>query len=318
MYDKIERIFRIIMMIQAHPGIQVPRLASHFGVSARTIYRDLPIVTAVAPITNEGRGKGYRIISDFHLYPMNMTEEEQQAVSLLPSLIARDQWPAGFESAHAKIVASHLNERKQVRDFVDRFSEVIQYGEPAYQKNKSNFLSVIIDAIIHHHVLQTIYHTQYRDETTQRAIEPLHLIPRGHRFYLIAFCRLKQDIRMFRISRFEAVGKTGETFDKRSFNVAKYLQHTWSIERGSDIVHFRVKFDADIARYIKEEEMFVEPVMTDLDDGSLLFEVTVNSEKEFMQWIMQYGANAEVLEPAHVRDAMSEQLARWASRYQTE
>jgi predicted DNA-binding transcriptional regulator YafY len=56
-------------------------------------------------------------------------------------------------------------------------------------------------------------------------------------------------------------------------------------------------FAPDIARYVKEEELFVRPRMKDLSDGSMIFEVTVNNEKEFIRWILQYGASAEILEP---------------------
>lgn len=47
----------------------------------------------------------------------------------------------------------------------------------------------------------------------------------------------------------------------------------------------------------------------------MLFEVTVNNEKEFIRWVLQYGADAEILEPAHVRDALRVQLATWLGRY---
>lgn len=55
--------------------------------------------------------------------------------------------------------------------------------------------------------------------------------------------------------------------------------------------------------------------MTDLPDGSLLFEVTVNHEREFMNWVVQYGPSAEILEPETVREKFKEQLQRWGQLY---
>src|SRR5690606_31502854 len=135
-----------------------------------------------------------------------------------------------------------------------------------------------IQAILEHRTMSTVYHTQSRNETTERNIDPYFLIPRDQRFYLIGFCHLKQSIRTFRISRFLKVDLTTQTFDKGEFNIKRHLKNTWSIEQGDKNITFKVKFNAAIARYIKEEELFVRPRMKDYKDGSMLFEVTVNNE----------------------------------------
>ena len=78
---------------------------------------------------------------------------------------------------------------------------------------------------------------------------------------------------------------------------------------------FKVRFKPDVARYIKEEELFVQPRMKDHKDGSMTFEVTVNNEKEFIRWILQYGPFAEVLEPKLVRDSLKKQMSEWMEMY---
>ena len=147
-------------------------------------------------------------------------------------------------------------------------------------------------------------------------IDPYYLVPREQRFYLIGYCHLKQDIRTFRISRFQQVEITRQSFDKGDFNIKRYLKNTWSIDRGDKNMTFKVRFDAEIARYIKEEELFVHPRMKDQKDGSLIFEVTVNNEKEFLKWVLQYGPAAEILEPQSVRESIKEQLSQWSRMYQ--
>ncbi len=63
-----------------------------------------------------------------------------------------------------------------------------------------------------------------------------------------------------------------------------YFKHTWSIIQGTNKIKFKVLFSKNIARYIKEEELFVKPKLTEREDGSLLFEVTLNHDREFLQW----------------------------------
>ncbi|CAM3982290.1 transcriptional regulator [Cohnella lubricantis] len=315
MIDKVIRLFNLINAIQANPGISAADLALKCEVTQRTIYRDLETLSLIAPITNEGRGTGYRFMGKFFLYPLNFTEQEALVFSLLPSMIDRDRLPPGFDTAYDKVMGTHLKERSRHNDIIEDIAGIIQMGTPAYRKESPNFLQPIIQAILEQRSIHTVYHTQYRDETTERRIDPYYLVPREHRFYLIGYCHLKQGIRTFRISRFRHVDLTSETFDKGGFNIRQYLKNTWSIDRGDRNTTFKVRFNAEVARYIKEEELFVHPRMKDQKDGSLLFEVTVNNEKEFLKWVLQYGPAAEILEPKAVRESMKEQLTEWLDMY---
>lgn len=316
MTDKIIRIFKIISAIQAHPGIKAADLALKCEVNIRTIYRDLDVLSLIAPVMNEGRGTGYKFMGKFFLYPLDFSEQEALAFSLLPSMLTPDKIPQGFNTAYDKVLGTHLKEKSKQNDILENIAGIIQMGKPAYRKESQNFLQPIIEAILEQRSIRTIYHSQSRNATTEREIDPYYLIPRDQRFYLIGFCHLKQAIRTFRISRFQQVEITFSAFDKGSFNIKQYLKNTWSIDRGSKNITFKVRFRSEVARYIKEEELFVHPRMKDEEDGSLIFEVTVNNEKEFMKWILQYGPNAEIIEPASAREQLKQQLEQWMSIYQ--
>ncbi|MCZ2845681.1 MAG: WYL domain-containing protein, partial [Candidatus Bathyarchaeota archaeon] len=67
---------------------------------------------------------------------------------------------------------------------------------------------------------------------------------------------------------------------------------------------------------IKEEELFVKPKLTEEKDGSLLFEVTLNDDTEFLQWLMKYGPNAEIISPVSYRDKMKQTLNEWLEIYE--
>jgi predicted DNA-binding transcriptional regulator YafY len=316
MIDKVIRIFNIINAIQANPGISAADLAFKCDVNIRTIYRDMDILSLIAPVTNDGRGTGYRFTGKFFMYPLNFSEQEALVFSLLPSVIDEDKLPPGFQTAYDKVMATHLKEKSRQNSIIEDIAGIIQMGTPAYRKESPNFLQPIIQAILEHKTIDTVYHTQSRNETTERKIDPYYLIPRDQRFYLIGYCHSKQKIRTFRISRFLKVNVTSETFDKGDFNIKKHLKNTWSIDQGDKNITFKVRFNADIARYIKEEELFVHPRMKDNKDGSMLFEVTVNNEKEFIRWILQYGPSAEILEPKSVRESLKQQLTEWVGMYQ--
>ncbi|NUU59038.1 helix-turn-helix transcriptional regulator [Paenibacillus agri] len=315
MTDKVIRIFKIINAVQSNPGITASDLAFKCDVNIRTIYRDLELLSHIAPITNEGRGTGYKFMGKFFMYPLDFSEEEALAFSLLPSVLNQDNIPQGFHTGYAKVMGTHLKEKSRQNGILENIADIIQMGTPAYRKESKSFLQPIIEAILEQRSIRAVYHSQSRNAITEREIDPYYLIPRDQRFYLIGHCHLKKAIRTFRISRFQQVEITAEYFDKGGFNIKQYLKNTWSIDRGNKNTNFKVRFSPEVARYIKEEELFVHPRMRDEQDGSLLFEVTVNNEKEFMKWILQYGPNAEILEPSSAREQLKLQLEQWRNLY---
>ncbi|WP_248928651.1 helix-turn-helix transcriptional regulator [Paenibacillus hamazuiensis] len=321
MTERLIRLLRIIMLIQGKPGITGRELAERCETTDRTIYRDLELLSAFVPLTNLGHGKGYTFVGSFSMYPLNFTEQEALVFSMLPSVIdqVKPLLPPGFDSAYEKVMATHHKEKSRRADVLQQVTDIIQLGTPFGRDEESpNYLYPIIQAILQQNTLRAVYHTQSRNKQTERLIDPYYLIPREQRFYLIGYCHQAKDIRTFRVSRFRDVGITDQKFDKDGFSIRQYMKHTFSIERGNGkLIRFKVRFSPQVARYIKEEEWFVEPKMKDTADGGLLFEVTLNHDREFLMWVNSYGPEAEILEPVSYRDKMREQLERWQEMYRT-
>lgn len=318
MKDRLQRLIRIIISIQSRPGISAKELADKFQVSERTIYRDLQELSVMnIPISNDGHSKGYVFIGNFSLYPLNWTEQETVAFSMLPSLLqqVKDPLPKDFYSAYEKVMATSYKEKRVKQDLLQQVADVIQLGAPANYREQPNYLSPVIEAILNQKTMKAIYHTQSRNQTSERYIDPYYVVPREFRFYLVGFCHQKKEMRTFRLSRFKKIEVTKQRFEKVDFSLKSYFKYSWSIERGDTTTRFKVRFSPEVARYIKEEEMFITPKMTDLEDGSLLLEVSLNSDREFLRWLNQYGPEAEILEPKEYRDKMKEMLSQWHRLY---
>ncbi|MBH5316967.1 transcriptional regulator [Paenibacillus sp. GSMTC-2017] len=316
MIDKVIRLINIIIAIQAKPGITASELALKYDVTIRTIYRDIDIISLIAPITSEGRGAGFRFIGHFFMYPLNFSEQEALVFSLLPSVLDLEKLPLGFETAYDKVMSTLNKEKSQQNNVFENIAVIIQTGTPAYRKDSPNYLQTIIQAILEQKTIETVYHSQYRNETKERKIDPYVLVPRDQRFYLIGKCLQDEKVKTFRVSRLLEVKITSDTFHKGDFNIKNHLKNTWSIQQGNRNVTFKVRFSPNVARYIKEKELFVRPRMKDMTDGSILFEVTVNNEEEFIRWVRQYGPEAEILEPLQARDSIKKELDVWMKLYQ--
>lgn len=316
--DQLGRWLKLIMLVQLQPGIRLAQLAERVEVSERTVYRDMERVSGIVPISQEGHGKGYSYIGRFRLSPPELTEEELRALSLLPGLIDSDKMPSGFQSAYDKILASQSQGKLNIHSVTEQIAGLMRMGKPTYQKKSLNFLSPIMQAIMESRTILTDYHTQWRNtKEYDRKIDPYYLVPREQRFYLIGFCHKNNRVKVFRLSRFQKVNLTDDIFDKTDFDVAKAFKHTWSIYMGDgSLTKYRIQFSAKVANYVREEELFVKPLMEDLPDGGLIFEVTVNEREEFLRWLMTYGEEAKILKPLAERDRMKERLRVWRNRYE--
>ena len=318
MSNRLIRLLKIIVLIQSNPGIKAKELAERCETTERTIYRDIDNLSAAhIPIMNEGYGKGYEFIGDFAIYPLNFTKEEAVAFSLLPGLLEQinHHIPSEIYSAFEKVKATHQKEQKNQIDDLKKMVSTIQTGTPASQEPNQNYLLDVVQAILNSKTLEVVYHTQSRDVVTTRFIDPYYLIPRDNRFYLIAYCYEKEKFLTFRMSRFIKIEQTEKKFDKKDFNIKDFFKNTWSIIHGNEKIHFKVLFNKNVARYIMEKELFVTPKLTENEDGSLLFEVTLNHDKEFLKWVMQYGADAKILEPKEYRLKMKDLLQEWLKKY---
>ncbi|CAM4499136.1 putative DNA-binding transcriptional regulator YafY [Paenibacillus endophyticus] len=318
MNERLIRLLRIINLIQGKPGIIGRELAERCETTDRTIYRDLELLSSFVPFTSLGHGKGYSFVGSFSMYPLNFTEQEAFVLSMLPSVIdqVKPLLPPGFDAAYEKIMATHHKEKSQHASVVQQVADVIQMGTPVGRDEGSNDLFPIIQAILSQTSLKAVYHSQGRNKQTERMIDPYFLVPREQRFYLIGYCHQAGEIRTFRVSRFLNIDVTEKQFDKGNFSIRQYMKNTFSIERGQEQIRFKVRFSPVVARYIQEEEWFVEPRIKPQTDGSLLFEVTLNHDREFLQWVNSYGPDAEILEPRKYRDAMKEKLERWRGMYE--
>lgn len=157
----------IIYAIQARPGITAPELAQRCETDVRTIYRDLRALDTLAPITNDGYGKGYTFAGSFAMFPLNWTPQEALVFSMLPSVVDKTQLPAGFDSAYDKVMSAHFREKRQDQDVLQHVADIIQMGSPSYREDAPNMLLPIIQVIFAAH---SLCHSQKFRHITERMV----------------------------------------------------------------------------------------------------------------------------------------------------
>lgn len=220
---RLSRLTAIITQLQSKRIITAKHLAERHGVSIRTIYRDIrTLEKSGIPIVTED-GKGYSIMEGYHLPPVLFSEEEANA------LITMEQWVRKHEdSSLTKNVSSAMEKIKSILRYsqkgnADLLAERIYFGGNNKELKSSDNLMKIQSAIIHYEVARIEY-LSLKGEHTERFIEPFALYSIHGKFLLIAFCRLRDDFRAFRIDNIQSFAPLKEKFEPHNMTLKKYFE----------------------------------------------------------------------------------------------
>lgn len=320
--NRAERLFHILSYLNSSNYVTASELADLCGTSIRTIYRDMRALEEIGVFyIHEGR-KGYQLIEK----PVRinsqsqLTVEEWMALSVLP-LVNRGsnfvQHPLyqAYRSGMEKI-RNLVNNKNEISSIGSELGKRIRLHDQPWDKEQFVITPTLIEALLTNHVIEVTYYSIYRDEMSVRELEPYYLIPRGGNLYVIAYCRTRQAIRLFRLSRIQRIKIIGEEFQiPETFDIDKYLKNRWSVmDEGKDMT-FKVKFNRELARYVSEREFYSKTEIVENADGSLLLTTTVKSGSEFLNWVRSFGLHAEVLEPEEIRQQLHEEYTKMVEKY---
>jgi predicted DNA-binding transcriptional regulator YafY len=226
MDDKTSRLIRltsILLHLQAKRIITSQELADKFGISQRTVYRDIrTLEQAGVPIISEA-GVGYSLLESYRLPPVMFTEQEINALITAQKYIqhnADKSFVADYGSAVTKVKAVLRYDSKEKSELLDERLSVTAEGPG----NETRYLSTIQVAVTNFRVLKIKYHTAYSDAVTTREVEPLAVYFTKGNWILIAWCRMRKALREFRLDRILHLTLLDEFFDNRGFSFTEYIK----------------------------------------------------------------------------------------------
>lgn len=211
--NRIDRLFAILTVLQSKKHVTAEELSERFGMSIRTVYRDVKALgESGIPVSFEPH-RGYFITQGFFLPPVAFTMEEAHALLVSESLLsgfADKTTHAHFSTALTKVktVLKHSQKEK-----IEQLSASIKLQVPSRVTPDFDYLSVIQEAISNNTQLDLQY-TNFKEEASKRTIEPIGLVFYAFNWHVIAWCHLRNEYRDFKISRVASLRSTGRPFEK--------------------------------------------------------------------------------------------------------
>ncbi|MGZ3945422.1 MAG: helix-turn-helix transcriptional regulator [Bacteroidia bacterium] len=304
--NRIDRISAILIQLQSCRVVKASDIAERFRISLRTVYRDIrTLEEAGIPLIGEA-GVGYSIMDGYRLPPVMFTREEATAFLTAEKLMEKLTDPSSdenYKSAMYKVRSVLRMAEKDFLENIDGHIEVIKSRRLSGAKLDLNPLQIILKGIGERTVLSIHYFAMHSQEKTERCIEPVGVFYQDNYWHLIAWCRLRQDYRDFRLDRISNISLTGERFRTLHPNLNEYISQQ-ARERNLQEVVIRV--EKRIGPYLNDQKYYNGFVSEREVDG--IIEMTFLTEfiEGFVRWLMMYGDTAEIVRPDNLKEKVRE------------
>lgn len=209
--NRIDRLFGILILLQSRKYVSAEKIAHEYGISTRTVYRDMKALAEQGiPLSFEPH-KGYCIVQGYFLPPIAFNSDEANALLLM------ERFLIGFAD---KSIAQHyttaLNKVKAVlrsaqKEKLENLNENIKLQLPERLKNDFDYLSILQHAISAKLMINIAYKNN-AGELSNRKLEPIGLIFYAFSWHLIAWCHLRNEYRDFKVSQIITLNCTDNAF----------------------------------------------------------------------------------------------------------
>jgi predicted DNA-binding transcriptional regulator YafY len=311
--DRTLRLMRELVLFQAIPhGLTSRDLAERMAISQRQAQRDIKALEQELEVPFQQIGARWKVLDGYWLRPVNFSLHEAMAMLLSARLMLRfaDRYN-GFATAAYEKVAAVLPEpmKGPVMEAVE-----VMAGRPA-DNGYMKVLSSLTTAWAERRKVVVTYTTE---DTFERVLWPLFLEPNatGHSCYLLAWDPKRRSIRSYKLERISSVRLLDERFDPPlGFSVDRYLAHAWGIWTSRQPVDVVLRFDASVARRVRETVWHTSQRLEELPDGGVRLRLLVAEPTEIRHWILGWGRTCVVEAPDALREAIAEEAAAMAQAY---
>ena len=300
--NKTDRLFAIILELQAKGQRRAEDLAETFEVNKRTIYRDVQALSEMGVPVVAVPGQGYSLMDGYFLPPLRFSSDEATMLLLGADFVAQNfdaQYRAAALSATRKLEAVLPDALKHEVEYLHNSIRFVATNE--LSPTHADMLLQLRRALVERKTVRFDYYARFGDTAKPQATREADAYAIAHLggvWYLIAYDHTRRARRHFRIDRIENLKLLSKTFARpRDFQLE---QEDTLRER---TVTIRALFTTASARWVREARYYFMTDAQDTADG-LLVTLQVREEREVLQWLLGWGSQVRILEPASLRELL--------------
>lgn len=300
--EQLRRVLHLIPVLADDREHQVEEVARMIGVDRRALLGDLQALAGRTEVPGgfvEGfsvwlEGETVGMHASHFLRPMRLTRSEVLALDLGLGMLRAECPP----EEHRAIEGA----RRRLREVLAKLPhEVVEDGDHHAATGADvspSLLAAMRSAAQKRTKLRLSYQKTGDAAARERVVSPYAIVFAGGMWYLVAHCEDCDGLRIFRADRVREAVATGERFEvPDEFSVAEVLRDGRAF-RAEQTGRLVVRYSPRVARWIAEREGR-EPA----EDGSLVVEYPLADIDWAVRHVLQYGPDAEILQPPDAREA---------------
>lgn len=298
--NRLNRISALLVQLQSRPIVRASEMAERFGVSLRTIYRDMNTLSeAGVPICSSSR-VGYSLIEGYRLPSLMFTKEEaiafltaEKMIEQLTDVQNSNYFRHGMDKIRAVLRAV---DKKYLHNMDDT---IAIYKGKHVQESLPNLLQTILNSINDKLIIEVNY-SNIDEHKSRRALEAVGITYTHPNWYLVAWCHLREKYRIFRLDRIEDINMTANKQTKihppldsllecDPQSLIEVILHT------SREVSKRYAYRCDYMGLIEEKE---------LENGQIEQIYMAYSLESLARWVLANADTTTVISPFEVKSIM--------------
>jgi predicted DNA-binding transcriptional regulator YafY len=318
--SKSKRLIELMLAINSKKRFTVKEMADEFGVSVRTMHRDLLDLSELGmPLYSEfGPQGGFRLLKERVLPPIMFAESEAVAMFFaFQSLQYYAALPFEAEALSALNKFYHyLPSDTKLR--IDELKDRVSFWTPMRTQG-SPFLESILQASVDQKPVRVCYSSKSSDST--RVIQPIGIYANNGYWYCPSYCFQREAFLLFRVDRIlslEQVEPEHPTKDLKSFTITEWLKHPYGEAQESHKIPIKVRLTREGVRICSMFHGFSDDIQLQ-QDGSGMLQTLMHRENFslFAHQFLGMGTDAVVEEPKEMIEWMRDKLQHLTQLYQS-
>lgn len=317
--NRVERLLKLIQLLQAGRPCLVEDLAEAVGVSRRTVFRDLDLLQRSGmPFAHDRDTKRYYLVQSAVLPPVSLTPSEALTLLLALKQTLSSQVPFDPEAAAAVSLKVEGMLPRAVQDYCGTLLRHVEIRSTPTSESVSirDMLPNLENALANRRKVRIRYDSYKEEQVIDRILHPYRLLFLNRGWYLIAHSQQDKRRLTFKIERIVQMTVLDQSYKiDADFSLDAYFGNAWLMIRGDKRHHVRIRFSKMVAGNVDEVVWHKTQRTTHEPDGRLIFEVDVDGLDEISWWVLGYGDQAHVLDPPELREMLAQRVRRMYEHY---
>lgn len=300
---KVDRLISIIMILLDKERISAQTLADMFEVSLRTIYRDLDAIDlAGIPIRAiSGVGGGYEIMPKYKLDKKVFSTAELSTI--LIGLSSVSNMLKGDELMNALVKVKSFIPSEKAKEIELKTNQIsIDVSQWMGNSDIQPYIDFIKSALQDSKLLSLSY-IAHHGSTSIRTVEPYQLILKSNHWYLYGYCLIRNDYRLFRISRMSNLQILEKTFLPRDYQKPQLEFHEMLKTMQIEIeIRIHISLMDRVLDYCTYDNFILD------DEEHFIVKFPFVENDYHYDILLGFGSKCECLMPHHVREQLKRKI----------